>query len=147
MKNYIALPVILSLTIFFTGCTYPEEQPYQKNIVQESSESTTENESSKASIDYFIGEWHCSRENSVNDMDITLTFTKKYESGVAFTRNMIDPSGGNAGSIVSGVAYVFENSREIKVSYLKGNGYILATDDNLYEYFDSGKCNTFEKIK
>ena len=80
-------------------------------------------------------------------MEITLAFTKEEGSAVNFTRKMIDPSAGNAGSNISGMAHIFDNSREIKVSYLKGNGYILATDDNLYEYFDSGKCNTFEKVK
>ena len=142
MKKRIKLTAVSLLMIFLTGCT-TFGVTIKTNNTAESKQ--------KAPIDYFIGTWYCSAEDSINNMEITLTFTKtddKNRNLLNYTRDMIDPSEGYIVSDVSGVAMPSFDPDDLtmKIDYLKGDGYIEVSDDALTENFEDDRVNFFSKV-
>lgn len=142
MKKRIKLTAISFLMIFLTGCT-----TFGVTIKTNSAVESKQ----KAPIDYFVGTWYCSAEDSINNMEITLTFTKTDDKNgnlLNYTRDMIDPSEGYIASDVSGVARASldPDNLTMKIDYLKGDGYIEVSEDMLIENFDDCLANYFKKV-
>ncbi|MCI8301120.1 MAG: hypothetical protein HFI69_12415 [Lachnospiraceae bacterium] len=95
----------------------------------------------------FIGTWFCSRENSCNDMDITLEIYPVYRSGeieLYFERDMICLTGLGSSNITGTIDIPSSNS--ITVSSF-GNAQWTVSENTLKEVFtsDGNKTNTYFK--
>lgn len=113
-----------------------------------------ENENAPDLRDYFVGEWYCSKRNSVNDMEITLTFSKKDDDvRLYYERNMTSEDESNIDSFIEGsIIWLSQYTTviEIEPQYLK-DGYIrlIPGDENqyLHEYVNNKEYNEYRKIK
>lgn len=89
----------------------------------------------------FTGVWYCSRENSCNDMEITLTISK-LNLGLSLDRNMVCDHG--VGSSHLKETTFFPKTNEIDSPFIKGK---FVLDNNyLYEIFIDGKQNRYTRV-
>lgn len=104
--------------------------------------SLPESSKNSESSSVFAGVWYCSRENSCNDMEITLTITQD-GSKLHFDRDMKSETGVGS-SHLFGTAAVPE-ADIVYASYTSGI-YSLDSDHTvLYERFENGKQNRYIK--
>lgn len=94
----------------------------------------------------FVGTWYCSRDNSCNDMDITLIITPFYTNGemrFSFDRDMVS-STGEAGSHII-ISILIPDGDEVPSPFINGSFKLEA--EVLYEFFpDMDRQNKYIKL-
>ena len=121
VKKQIVVLTALIVAIFLTGCTHYREQltTSPKQQVQLTFKSN------------LVGTWYCSRQNSCNDMEITLTITQEGET-LYLTRDMVSESG-FGDSCLQGTAVAYDSDYAF-ADFTVGN-YKFTEDGYLLEYF------------
>lgn len=124
-RVFCIIPIFLSAFLF---------QACKNNVATQA--SPNDNQQSN-----FVGTWYCSKEESCNGMEITLTITQDGKI-LNFDRKMISGNG-IGGSDLTGRASI-PTSNEISADYISGS-YTL-NDEILYEHLaKTGQQNKFIK--
>ncbi len=127
-KTFILLLALCVLTILMCSCDVAPSST-EKNNVSEQSEITVKS--------IFVGEWKCLKDNSCNNMDITLSITQENgELNIVRDMQSSSPSGSKITFCVD-----VPDGNSFYSSHTKGT-YEL-TNGVLQESFDNGKTNYY----
>lgn len=111
----------------------------RSNSISLSTEDTTGSNPHTAK---FVGEWYCSRNNSCNDMEITLRIVQDGDT-LVFQRDMVSPTGIGSSDLSYSVAITNTGSvycEDTSATY-------IMRDNNLYEIFDNGRENKYTRTQ
>lgn len=126
-KKLLAIIICAILSISLSSCSRSTKDSEEKiNTFSDSVISTTTETATNGDFE----KWYCSRENSCNDMDITIMITRESDQ-LHIDRDMKSPSGIGSSHLQYDAILNCDNSAYSE--YV--DGIYVFTDDCMYEIF------------